>query len=67
MAGRLQERALAVLGANRKAMMQSVEDSLKRLKTDRIDLYFVYTDDGVTPMDEIARGLGDLTRAGRSI
>jgi len=59
--------ALAVLGANRKAMVQSVEDSLKRLKTDRIDLYFVHMDDGVTPMDEIARGLDDLARAGKIV
>ncbi len=48
--------ALAALGNNRKAMVQSVEDSLKRLKTDRIDVYFVHMDDGVTPVDEIARG-----------
>ena len=57
--------ALAELGANRKAMVQSVEASLKRLGTDRIDLYFVHMDDGVTPMEEIARGLDDLVRAGK--
>lgn len=59
--------ALAALGNNRKAMVQSVEDSLKRLKTDRIDVYFVHMDDGVTPVDEIARGLDDLVRAGKII
>jgi hypothetical protein len=47
--------ALARLGNNRKNMVQSVEPSLKRLKTDRIDLYFAHMDDFVTPMDEIAR------------
>jgi aryl-alcohol dehydrogenase-like predicted oxidoreductase len=36
--GAVANAALAALGANRKAMVQSVEDSLKRLKTDRIDL-----------------------------
>ncbi|EYF04437.1 aldo/keto reductase [Chondromyces apiculatus] len=59
--------ALTALGANRKVMVQSVEASLKRLKTDRIDLYFVHMDDGVTPVDEIARGLDDLVRAGKIV
>src|ERR1700732_3483537 len=44
--------ALAHLGNNRKNMVQSVEASLKRLKTDHIDLYFAHMDDLVTPMDE---------------
>jgi aryl-alcohol dehydrogenase-like predicted oxidoreductase len=59
--------ALATLGNNRKAMVQSVEASLRRLQTDRIDLYFVHMDDGVTPMEEIARGLEDLVRAGKIV
>jgi aryl-alcohol dehydrogenase-like predicted oxidoreductase len=37
--------AVTHLGNNRKNMVQSVEASLKRLKTDRIDLYFVQMDD----------------------
>ena len=59
--------AVARLGNNRKNMVQSVEASLKRLKTDRIDLYFVHMDDFVTPMEEIARSLDDLTRAGKIV
>jgi aryl-alcohol dehydrogenase-like predicted oxidoreductase len=59
--------ALARLGNNRKNMVQSVEASLKRLKTDRIDLYFVHMDDFVTPMEEIACGLDDLVRAGKIV
>ncbi|WP_437941756.1 aldo/keto reductase [Sorangium sp. So ce341] len=59
--------ALARLGNNRKAMVQAVEESLVRLKTDRIDLYFVHMDDGVTPIDEIVRGLDDLVRAGKIV
>jgi aryl-alcohol dehydrogenase-like predicted oxidoreductase len=47
--------------------VQSVDASLKRLKTDRIDLYFAHMDDFVTPMEEIARGLNDLARAGKII
>ena len=52
-------------GNSRKAMMRSVEASLQRLKTDRIDLLWVHMPDGVTPIDEIARGLDDLVRAGK--
>src|SRR6202166_683071 len=59
--------ALARLGNNRKNMVQSVDASLKRLKTDRIDLYFAHMDDFVTPMEEIARGLDDLVRAGKVV
>lgn len=65
--GAVPKPSLAALGNNRKAMVQSVEASLKRLKTDRIDLYFVHMDDGVTPVDEIARGLDDLVRAGKIV
>lgn len=38
-----------VTGNSRKAMAASVEASLKRLKTDHIDLYWVHHPDGVTP------------------
>src|SRR6202049_5159286 len=59
--------ALVRLGNNRKNMVQSVEASLKRLKNDRIDLYFAHMDDFVTPMEEIARGLDYLVRAGKIV
>ncbi|MDE1992728.1 MAG: aldo/keto reductase, partial [Rhizobiaceae bacterium] len=52
-------------GNSRKAMVQSVEASLKRLNTDRIDLLWVHMPDDVTPIDEIARGLDDLVRSGK--
>lgn len=52
-------------GNSRLAMRLSVEASLKRLKTDRIDLYWVHFSDGITPMDEIMRGLDDLVRSGK--
>jgi len=48
-------------------MVQSVEASLRRLKTDRIDLYLIHFDDGVTPVEEIARGFDDLVRAGKIV
>lgn len=56
---------ILVTGNSRQAMVSSVEASLKRLKTDRIDLYWVHVSDGVTPLEEIVRGFDDLTRAGK--
>lgn len=54
-----------VTGNSRKAMVASVEASLKRLKTDRIDLYWVHQPDPMVPSEEIVRGLDDLARAGK--
>jgi aryl-alcohol dehydrogenase-like predicted oxidoreductase len=56
-----------MLGNHRKAMIQALEQSLKRLKTDYIDLYFPHFDDRITPIEEIMRGLDDLVRAGKII
>jgi aryl-alcohol dehydrogenase-like predicted oxidoreductase len=53
------------LGNSRKNMMRSVEDSLKRLNTDRIDLYWAHFPDEVTPIEEILRAFDDLVRAGK--
>ncbi len=52
-------------GNQRKNMMQAVEASLKRLKTDYIDLYWVHIWDQITPVEEVMRGLDDLVRAGK--
>jgi len=52
-------------GNDRKSMIQAVEGSLKRLKTDRIDLYWVHFQDGVTPIEEVLRGLDDLVTSGK--
>ncbi|UZE15809.1 aldo/keto reductase [Pseudomonas sp. B21-054] len=54
-----------VTGNSRKAMVASVEASLKRLRTDRIDLYWAHWPDNVTPAEEIVRGFEDLARAGK--
>lgn len=56
---------ILVTGNSRRAMVSSVEASLKRLKTDRIDLYWAHMSDGVTPVEEIVRGFDDLVRAGK--
>ena len=52
-------------GNSRKNMIRSLEASLKRLKTDRIDLYWAHFADGITPMEEIIRAFDDLMRAGK--
>src|SRR5918995_3364786 len=52
-------------GNSRKNMTRSVEASLKRLKTERIDLYWAHFADGMTPMEEIMRAFDDLMRAGK--
>ena len=54
-------------GNSRRAMIRSVEASLVRLGTDVIDLLWVHMPDGVTPAEEIARGLDDLVRSGKII
>jgi aryl-alcohol dehydrogenase-like predicted oxidoreductase len=46
-------------------MMQSVEASLKRLKTDYIDLYWMHAWDQMTPVEEVMRGFDDLVRQGK--
>jgi aryl-alcohol dehydrogenase-like predicted oxidoreductase len=57
--------ALTEVGASRKTMVQSVERSLRRLRTDRVDVLFVHMDDRVTPVEEILRGFEDLISAGK--
>ncbi|MCU1275098.1 MAG: putative aldo/keto reductase [Bryobacterales bacterium] len=52
-------------GNQRKSMVQALEASLKRLRTDYIDLYWVHIWDGMTPVDEVMRGLDDLVRQGK--
>ncbi len=52
-------------GNHRKNMIRSVEDSLKRLQTDYIDLLWVHAWDDNTPFEETMRGLDDLVRSGK--
>lgn len=52
-------------GANRKAVARSCEESLRRLRTDFIDLYWMHVWDRFTPIDETMRALDDLVQAGK--
>ncbi|MBI3954098.1 MAG: aldo/keto reductase [Chloroflexi bacterium] len=52
-------------GVSRKHIMRAVEDSLRRLQTDYIDLYQVHSWDPDTPIEETLRALDDLVRAGK--
>jgi len=52
-------------GNNRKNMMRSVEESLKRLQTDFIDILYLHIWDDLTPIDEVLRGMDDLIRQGK--
>jgi aryl-alcohol dehydrogenase-like predicted oxidoreductase len=52
-------------GNSRKSMVRSVEDSLKRLRTDYIDLLYLHIWDGNTPIEEVLRAMDDLVRAGK--
>jgi len=52
-------------GNNRKNMMRSVEESLKRLKTDFIDLLYLHIWDDITPIDEVMRAMDDLIKQGK--
>jgi aryl-alcohol dehydrogenase-like predicted oxidoreductase len=56
---------VSLTGGGRKNLVSSVEASLKRLRTDHLDLLFVHFPDGVTPIDEIVRGMDDLVRSGK--
>lgn len=52
-------------GASRRYIMAAAEDSLRRLKTDYIDLYQQHDYDPLTPIDETLRALDDLVRQGK--
>ena len=52
-------------GNHRKHMVEALEGSLKRLRMDYVDLYWVHAWDRLTPAEEVMRGLDDLVRAGK--
>jgi aryl-alcohol dehydrogenase-like predicted oxidoreductase len=51
--------------ASRARIMKEIDDSLRRLRTDTIDLYQVHWPDPNTPIEETALAMGDLHKAGK--
>ena len=52
-------------GNHRKNMVRALDESLERLGTDHVDLFWVHAWDFTTPVDEVMRALDDLVRGGR--
>lgn len=52
-------------GLGRRRLIRSAEDSLRRLQTDRIDLYYLHRDDPDTPLEESLSAIGDLIAQGK--
>ena len=63
--GMQMDEAGKLKGGSRRYIMSAVEGSLKRLKTDYIDLYQIHQQDPLTPLEETLRTLDDLVRAGK--
>ncbi|WP_324674188.1 aldo/keto reductase [Hymenobacter sp. GOD-10R] len=52
-------------GNGRKNIYRALEGSLRRLRTDYVDMYWLHTWDVVTPVEEVLQTFGDLVRAGK--
>jgi aryl-alcohol dehydrogenase-like predicted oxidoreductase len=52
-------------GLSRVHVMQALEDSLRRLQTDYVDIYYLHWPDADTPLEQTARAMDDLIRAGK--
>jgi aryl-alcohol dehydrogenase-like predicted oxidoreductase len=55
------------MGASRRRVMYAVEASLRRLGTDRIDIYYIHRFDDRTPLEETLRAFDDLVRQGKVV
>ncbi|MFG2999600.1 aldo/keto reductase [Streptomyces sp. NPDC048340] len=53
-------------GAGAKALHASIDDSLRRLGTDHVDLYYVHVDDRATPLEETLEALAGIVRSGKA-
>jgi len=63
--GMVTDGSRSLAGASRGYIAQSIEGSLKRLRTDWIDLYQLHRPDPATPIEETLRALDDLVRQGK--
>ena len=53
-------------GTSRKQIMRAIDESLRRLGTDYVDLYQIHRLDVATPMEEICEALHDVVKAGKA-
>ena len=54
-------------GNHRKNLVQTLESSLRRLRTDYVDLLWLHMWDGMTPVEEVVRALDDLVSSGKAL
>lgn len=54
------------VGAGADTLRRSIDDSLRRLRTDRVDLYYVHVDDRATPLEETLEALAGIVAAGKA-
>jgi aryl-alcohol dehydrogenase-like predicted oxidoreductase len=54
-------------GSSRRQVNKAIEISLRRLRTDHVDLYYLHRDDRSTPLAETIAAIGDLIRAGKVV
>ena len=52
-------------GLSRRWVLQAADESLRRLGTGHIDIYYLHKEDHTTPLEETVRAIGDLMRAGK--
>lgn len=62
---RAQQARPTLTGNSRRTMIRSVEESLRRLGTDYVDVFMPHFPDGTTPLEEILAGFDDLVRSGK--
>jgi len=53
------------IDSSKQHILKSVDESLKRLKTDYIDLYYTHFDDGITPVEETLSAYDEIVKAGK--
>ena len=65
--GSKREHGPNLFGGGRKFVMDAVEESLRRLRTDYIDLYMIHRPDPRVPLDETLRAMDDIVRQGKAL
>ena len=63
--GNAMGEAVSERDMSRRWILRAIDDSLRRLATDYLDLYYLDIDDGTTPLEETIGTLGDLIRQGK--